>query len=87
MISGAHEINSSATDWGRGESTLVSSKDYQGDELNKSHSVSSVQPLEPLTFRGKLFLNALGKLRKTTISFLMSVFPHTTTRPAMDGFL
>jgi len=32
------------------------------------------------------FLGAFSKLRKATIRFIMSVRPHGTTRPPLDGF-
>jgi hypothetical protein len=32
------------------------------------------------------FLGAFAKLRKATISFEMSVYPHGTTRFPLDGF-
>jgi hypothetical protein len=34
----------------------------------------------------KRFLGAFSKLRKATISFVMSVRPHGTTRLPLDGF-
>jgi len=33
----------------------------------------------------KLFLGAFAELRKATISFVMSVSPHKTTRFPLDG--
>jgi len=33
-----------------------------------------------------VILGALVKLRKATIGFVMSVRPHGTTRPPLDGF-
>jgi len=51
----------------------------------------AVGRLRKETFYGKLFLlkgaivGAFAKLRKTTISFVMSVCPHTTRLP-LDGF-
>jgi hypothetical protein len=32
------------------------------------------------------FLGAFAKLRKATVSFVMSVCPHGTTRLSLDGF-
>jgi len=32
------------------------------------------------------FLGSFSEMRKATISFVMSVCPHGTTRPPLDGF-
>ena len=73
MISGAHGINNSASDCVEDGVPWASSKDYQEDELKKCDSVSSAQPLDSLTVRGKYFLDTPLKLRKSTVNFFMSV--------------
>jgi len=37
--------------------------------------------------KSKRFLGVFAKFQKVTISFLMSVCPHRTTRLPLDGFL
>jgi len=37
-------------------------------------------------FHMKEFLGAFAELRKATVSFVMSVCPHGTTRLPLDGF-
>jgi hypothetical protein len=51
--------------------------------ISESSTVSLAHDVQTLR---QCFFDAFAVLRKTTISFIMSVYPHGTTRSPLDGF-
>jgi len=55
-------------------------------ETDAGSVVQDGEPAPPWDFDQIYFLGAFAKLRKATISFVMSVRPHGITRLPLDGF-
>ena len=55
-------------------------------ETDADSVVQDGEPAPPWDFDQTYFLSAFTKLRRATISFIMSVRPHGTTRLPLDGY-